>query len=615
VCGGIAAYKAVELTRLLVKSGARVQVVMTEAATKFVAPLSFETITARRVFVEMFPAQGDLSPWHTEIATWADVALVAPATANHLARLAAGLADDLLSTLLLTLERPRILCPAMNPRMWANPATQDNLTTLKKRGYRIVNPEEGHMARPGEDDGLGRLADPETIFREVSHVLSAPQDMRGVRVLVTAGRTEEFWDPVRMLTNRATGRMGFALAEEARERGADVVLIHGPTDVIPPSGVRVRRITTANELAQAVKQEFPQSNIVLMAAAVADYTFTQTAPQKIKKGEPNPEVHLVPTEDILKSLAARKDNKIIVGFALETENVLENALKKLREKHMDMVVANNPMIEGAGFAGETNQVLLIHRNGQVNELPLQSKREIAREILNAVIETYRHPEPEPEEIERQVAEEQAAQFPDYTLAGEDIEEETRRAPAPTNGRPQEHHKPKHPHRHEKHKAPKPPHEPPAAQAPKPVQLPAPKVEAPTPPPPAIIHPSDLPSTDAAATQPPGPKRSRSRRGGRRAKARLAKIAARQAAMVEGSNAPQGAPLSTGMGSTHPVPNHEPAQAPKPIPQMEMAIPAPVTVVASDEPAKQKPRRAGSGRSKVAALLRPRAKKAKESAPE
>jgi phosphopantothenoylcysteine decarboxylase/phosphopantothenate--cysteine ligase len=396
VCGGIAAYKVVELVRLLMKNGARVQVIMTEAATKFIAPLTFETVTGRDVYVEMFPNHGEISPWHTELASWPDLAIVAPATANHMARLAAGLADDLLTTTMLTLERPKVLAPAMNTRMWANAATQDNLATLKRRGYHVVMPEEGEMARPGEDDGVGRLAEPTTIYRELRHILSAPQDLRNVRVLVTGGRTEESWDPVRVLTNRASGRMGFALAEEARERGADVMLIHGPTDVIPPTGVRVRRVTTAQEMAAAVKQEIHGAKIVLMSAAVADYTFAETIAHKIKKGDPSQEIKLVPTEDILKSLADKKGDRIIVGFALETENLLENALKKLREKHLDIVVANNPLTPGAGFSGETNQVLIIHRNGRVTDLPLQSKREIAREILNAVIAIYRNPEPEPE---------------------------------------------------------------------------------------------------------------------------------------------------------------------------------------------------------------------------
>ena len=534
MCGGIAAYKAVELTRLLVKAGARVQVVMTDAATKFVAPLTFEAVTARHVFIEMFPQQGEFSPWHTEIATWADLAVVAPATANHMARLAAGLADDLLSTLMLTLERPRVLCPAMNPRMWANPATQDNLATLKQRGYRVIMPEEGQMARPGEDDGIGRLAEPEQIFRELSHVLSAPQDMRGVRVLVTAGRTEEFWDPVRMLTNRATGRMGFALAEEARERGADVTLIHGPTDVIPPTGVKIRRITTAQEMAQAVKQEFPQSNIVLMSAAVADYTFPDTVRHKIKKGDPDPQVHLVPTEDILRSLAGSKGSRIIVGFALETENVLENALKKLREKHLDLVVANNPLVEGAGFAGETNQVLLIHRSGRVVDLPLQSKREIAREILNAVIETYRHPEPEQEEIEKQFEAEQADRFPDYEPET-DLEEAI---PATSNV-------PQHPHK-KKHSRREKPHQRQAPQAAKPAAPPPPKppepVKVSAPPAKPVV---EAPVAEAApAALPPGPKKpGRTRRGGRRVRERAARIAARMAAEQQ-QQTPSAAPNMT-----------------------------------------------------------------------
>jgi phosphopantothenoylcysteine decarboxylase / phosphopantothenate---cysteine ligase len=395
VCGGIAAYKAVELCRLLIKAGARVQVIMTAAAEKFITPLTFETITGRTVHSEMFPPHGDIAPWHTELASWPDLAVIAPATAHSLARIATGLADDLLSTIMLTLERPRLVCPSMNYRMWANAATQDNVAVLRRRGYRFVMPEEGQMARPGESEGMGRLAEPQTIFSEICHILSAPQDLHGVRVLVTAGRTEESWDPVRVLTNRASGRMGFALAEEAYERGADVVLVHGPTDVVPPAGPRLRRVSTAADMAAAVKQEFPAARVVLMSAAVADYTFAKTEDHKIKKNGPTPEIRLVATEDILRSLADRKGDRIVVGFALETENLLENALKKLRDKHLDIVVANNPLSPGSGFAGETNQVLMIHRSGKVVELPLQSKREVAREILNAVIGIYRHPEPEP----------------------------------------------------------------------------------------------------------------------------------------------------------------------------------------------------------------------------
>ena len=642
VCGGIAAYKAVELTRLLIKAGARVQVVMTDAATKFVAPLTFEAVTGRHVFVEMFPSAGEFSPWHTELATWADLAVVAPATANHLARLSAGLADDLLSTLMLTLERPRILCPAMNPRMWANPATQDNLATLKRRGYRVIMPEEGQMARPGEDDGVGRLAEPDMIFREVSHVLSAPQDMRGVRVLVTAGRTEEFWDPVRMLTNRATGRMGFALAEEARERGADVLLIHGPTDVIPPTGVRIRKITTAQEMANAVKQEFTQANIVLMSAAVADYTFPETIRQKIKKGDPQPEVHLVPTEDILKSVAGSKGNRIIVGFALETENVLDNALKKLREKHLDLVVANNPLVEGAGFAGETNQVLLIHRNGRVVDLPLQSKREIAREILNAVINSYRHPEPEQEEIEKQFADEQAERFPEYEPMSE-AETAEMVAPHPTDGKPQPHKK-KHP-KHDKHRPPeshdrpqpqsaptspvsattvtkpvrvsrpamKPKPEAAAASVPerviRPAMRPKPEVSAPvvvaeaTPTVAAVV-----PLADAASVPAPGGKKpGRTRRGGRRAKARAARIAARiaeqqgQPGVAASDKIPR--PFPEPEPNPKPSPMPEPAPPPEPVPQLQLeslpvngAESTPVVVKA----AAKKPRRSPGPRRRPAA---------------
>jgi phosphopantothenoylcysteine decarboxylase/phosphopantothenate--cysteine ligase len=526
VCGGIAAYKSVELVRLLIKAGARVQVVMTEAGTKFVTPLTFETITARHVFVEMFPAHGEVSPWHTELATWADLAVIAPATANHMARLAAGIADDLLSTIMLTLERPRLLCPSMNHRMWANAATQENLAALRQRGYRLVMPDEGQMARPGEEEGWGRLAEPAVIYREIRHILSAPQDLRGVRVLVTAGRTEESWDPVRVLTNRASGRMGFALAEEARERGADVVLIHGPTDVIPPPGVRIRRVTTAAEMAGAVKQEFPTARIVLMAAAVADYTFPRTVEHKIKKGDPHPEVQLVPTEDILRSLSGQKGDRVVVGFALETENLLENSLRKLREKHLDIVVANNPLAPGAGFAGETNQVLIIHRSGRVSELPLQSKRESAREILNAVIEIYRHPEPEPE-IEPEVV-------GDMEGAGSLIEHDSELDTAvhqETHAEPENDSKRKSRRRgkHGRSGKPAPPSvAPPAADAP-PSPPPEMKTES-------LGETMPQPPSSSPAT---GHKRSRGRRGGRRA----ARARARKAAVQSGDNPSGNLPVS------------------------------------------------------------------------
>ncbi|MBL0060590.1 MAG: bifunctional phosphopantothenoylcysteine decarboxylase/phosphopantothenate--cysteine ligase CoaBC [bacterium] len=332
VTGGIAAYKAVEVARLFMQAGAKVQVVMTAAATNFVAPLTFETVTGRSVYVEMFPERGKESPWHTELSSWAEVVVVAPATADHIGRIACGLGDDLLTTTLLAYERRKVVCPSMNPRMWANPAVQENLNTLRKRGYRIIPPEIGDMARPGEEQGMGRLAEPETIYGEVHHLLSAPQDLRGVKVLVTGGRTEESWDPVRVLTNRASGRMGFALAEEARERGADVSLISGPSEVIPPSGVRLTRITTARQMAEAVKREFGYCNILLMSAAVSDYTFDHTAKNKIKKGDPDPEINLIPTEDILKGISQNKGNRVIVGFALETENVLDNALRKIARR-------------------------------------------------------------------------------------------------------------------------------------------------------------------------------------------------------------------------------------------------------------------------------------------
>lgn len=616
VCGGIAAYKAVELTRLFIKSGARVQVVMTASAQKFITPLTFETITGRNVFIEMFPQHGDISPWHTELATWPDLAVIAPATANHLARLAAGIADDLLTTVMLTLDRPRLLCPAMNHRMWNNPATQDNLSTLKRRGFRFVMPEEGQMARLGEEDGIGRLAGLDSIFREVSHMLSAPQDLRGVRVLVTGGRTEESWDPVRVLTNRSTGRMGFALAEEARERGADVVLIHGPTDVIPPTGVRVRRVTTAAEMASAVKQEFPQAKIILMAAAVADYTFARTAEHKIKKGERAPEVQLVATEDILKSLADTKNDRIVVGFALETENLLENALKKLREKHLDIVVANNPLAQGSGFALETNQVLLIHRTGRVTELPLQSKREAARDILNAVIEIYRNPEPEPEPEEVLLLDEDE-EIGGLNLDGLEIEDATieekepvaaaparspQRSPNERGGKRHKTHRDNKPHGPQPDHAQHPgePHGAQANAAPSPAPV---HVFIPAPAPPPVIGKteavSDLPGSTLSApaelpfpgtaSPAPGSKKSRGRRGGRRAqRARAKRQAAATATEHPASSAPEATvhepPAFTARESRH-------ASDPAPVIARRSEPPSPMEPAPAEAALPKKPKRA------------------------
>ncbi|MBU1936786.1 bifunctional phosphopantothenoylcysteine decarboxylase/phosphopantothenate--cysteine ligase CoaBC [bacterium] len=388
ITGGIAAYKSAYLCRLFIKAGAEVQVVMTAAGTKFVTPLTFETITARQVYTEMFPERREVSPWHTELASWAELAVIAPATANHIAKLACGLADDLLSTIMLTFDRARVLAPAMNHRMWENVATQENLRTLRARGYTILEPPKGDMARPGETAGFGRMQEPEDIFREVARLLTTPRDLKEMRVLVTAGRTEEAWDPVRILTNRSTGRMGFALAEEARERGAEVILVHGPTEVMPPAGVRAHAVVTAAQMANAVRKEAPDADMIFMAAAVSDYRFENVSSEKIKKNQQSLSVSMKQTEDILANLPRTKPKQIIVGFALETENLLENALKKLHKKKLDLVIGNNPLQEGSGFGTATNEVMLINRDGSIEGLPLLSKREVAREILERVVRLW-----------------------------------------------------------------------------------------------------------------------------------------------------------------------------------------------------------------------------------
>ncbi len=652
VTGGIAAYKAVELARLLMQSGAKVQVIMTAAATKFVVPLTFETVTGRSVFVEMFPDHGKESPWHTELSSWAELIVVAPATADHIGRIACGLGDDLLTTTLLAYERRRVICPSMNPRMWANPAVQENLNTLRRRGFRVINPEEGEMARPGEDPGLGRLAEPETIYAELRHLLSAPQDLRGVRVLVTAGRTEESWDPVRVLTNRASGRMGFALAEEARERGADVSLVAGPTDVTPPTGVRLTRITTARQMAEAVKRDFHQCNILLMSAAVSDYTFENTAQNKIKKGDPDPEIHLVPTEDILRGISQNKGSRVIVGFALETENVLDNALRKLREKHLDIVVANNPLAKGSGFQVETNQVFIIHRSGNVQDLPLQSKREIAREILNAVMEIYRNPLPEPDvepELDLDIEPELDDEIIEDThglvrFEGLDLEDaaDERQKSQPKSGKGQGKQKPK-----EQHKQPKPqpkaqakpqppqqqkpqqPTKPQPQQQPKPQPRPQSKPEpvelknGHTPPAPVVTPPQVQPATPPTAAQIAAGQaaKKKSRRGGRRERLRRerqAQRAANQSGMPFVNDAPvvtHAAPVEAVAKPQGAMAEQQPAKAAKKSRGRDKpkAEPKPVESVAA-APVVEKPEAPKKAAKKKAEKTPAEAKAAKPKAP-
>jgi phosphopantothenoylcysteine decarboxylase/phosphopantothenate--cysteine ligase len=380
ITGGIASYKSAWLARLLTQAEAAVDVVMTRGAMEFIAPITFEALTGRPVHTEIFEAGRALD--HIRLAREADAVIVAPATADFLARAAHGHADDLLSACLLATRAPVLLVPAMNDRMWAHRQTRNNVAHLGTLGYRVLEPEEGMLAA-GEGSGPGRMPEPETIFAHAGRLLEA-QSLAGTRVLVTAGPTREGIDPVRFLSNRSSGKMGVALAAAAWRRGAEVTLVAGPLEVAPPAGVLVRQVETTDQMAEVVCAELPRADALLMAAAPADFRAAEPATSKIKKRGAPPAIELAPTPDVLRDTrAARKRDAVIVGFALETDSPLENARAKLDEKGLDLVVLNRADEEGAGFAADTNRVTLVSRAG-AEELPLQLKTEVAEAILDRV---------------------------------------------------------------------------------------------------------------------------------------------------------------------------------------------------------------------------------------
>lgn len=389
VTGSIAAYKAAEVASLLNKAGADVHVIMTASAQKFVAPATFAALTGNPVQTDLFAgtdgpggAGGPLLP-HIELAK-ADLLVVAPATANILARAAHGLADDLLSTTILAAPGPVLFCPAMNVQMYRNPVTQANLTALKKYGYHVMEPGKGPLAC-GEQ-GEGRLPEPPEIVAEIARLLGPAKDLQGLAVLVTAGGTREPIDPVRFISNRSSGKMGYALARAAATRGADVTLVSAPTALAVPGGVKIILVETARQMFDAVQEHFPRMDIVIKAAAVADYRPARTAEQKIKKEGESLVVELVKNPDILLELGRRKKpGQVLVGFAAETENLLANARRKLEEKNVDLLVANDVTRPGAGFGTDTNVVKLIYRDGKVVDLPLMEKTVLADRILDAVL--------------------------------------------------------------------------------------------------------------------------------------------------------------------------------------------------------------------------------------
>src|SRR6202453_192208 len=392
VSGGIAAYKAAEIVRLLQDRGVRVQVVMTRAAQEFIRPLTFAALSGEKVITEMFGAGADEHPnidsavEHIAVAQSIDALLVAPATADVLAKFAQGIASDFLSTLYLATTAPVVVAPAMNVNMWDHPATQANLEILKKRGVRIVEAGQGYLACGMT--GAGRLAENETIVAAVMEALGAAQDLAGETVLVTAGPTREKIDPVRYLTNRSSGRMGYAIAEAALRRGARVLLVSGPAEIAAPGTAELTRVETAEEMRAAVLTLLPEATAMIMTAAVADFRPKRAVAQKIKrKGEMILEVE--PTADILAEVVQQKTKQIIVGFAAETENVLENAHKKLASKSLDLIVANDVSREGVGFDSDRNAVTIISQS-EVVEVPETSKWEVAHRVLDQVVRLRKH---------------------------------------------------------------------------------------------------------------------------------------------------------------------------------------------------------------------------------
>jgi len=378
ITGSIAAYKAAELASSLTKMGAKVDTVMTEAAQKFIAPLTLRSLTRRMVACDMWSSPENFSITHVSLAQAADVMVIAPATANFIAKMAYGLADDLLSSIVLATKAPVIVAPAMNNNMYDNPATQENIARLKERGFLIVDPETGYLAC--DMIGKGRLADIDAIVDTIKVLLGRVGDLAGKKVVVTAGGTREAIDPVRFIGNRSSGKMGYALAETARDRGADVTLISA-SQLKQPLGMHVLHVENAAQMLEAVRQSVCDTDVLVMAAAVADFRSRTTAENKIKKDEMVFNMELERTPDILAEITGKF---LRIGFAAETDNLLNNAKKKLVEKKLDLIVANDVMAFGSGFGADTNKVILIGCDGKETDLPLMSKRDVANKVWDWV---------------------------------------------------------------------------------------------------------------------------------------------------------------------------------------------------------------------------------------
>ncbi len=383
VTGGIAAYKAAALASALVKQHAAVEVVMTQHATEFITPLTFEQLTGRKVMVDTFDRNFVHQVEHISLAQRTDLVIIAPATANVCAKLAHGLADDMLTTTVLACRCPKLIAPAMNTNMYENPVTQDNLDTLRRYGWEVITPASGRLACGAV--GPGKLPEPEDLLQYVLRQLALPHDLSGKRILISAGPTQEALDPVRYLTNHSTGKMGYALARMAMLRGAEVTLVSGPVPIAPPPFIRLIPIVSARDMFEVITANAPDADYIFMAAAVADYTPAQYADDKIKKHDGDLSIPLQRTKDILAYLGEhRSDNQIICGFSMETRDMLENSRAKLQKKKVDMICANNLKVPGAGFGVDTNVITMITKD-DITQLPLMTKEETANAILDKAI--------------------------------------------------------------------------------------------------------------------------------------------------------------------------------------------------------------------------------------
>ncbi|RKD27839.1 phosphopantothenoylcysteine decarboxylase / phosphopantothenate--cysteine ligase [Caminicella sporogenes DSM 14501] len=386
VTGGIAVYKAVDVVSRLKKLSANVNVIMTKSAAKFVAPLTFQSISQNYVVTDMFAEPKTWDIEHISLAQKADLFLIVPATANIIGKIANGIADDMLSTTVMATKAPVLIAPAMNTNMYNNPIVQRNIDILKRLGYKFIEPVSGRLACG--DYGKGKLAEPQDIVNEIINLFKSDysKDLEGRKIIVTAGPTQEPIDPVRYITNHSTGKMGYAIAKAAKNRGAEVLLISGPTNLSAPDGVKIINVVTANEMYEAVLNNLKDADIVIKSAAVADYRPKNKSDVKIKKSDDDLNIELTRNPDILYEIGKIKGNRILVGFAAETNDVLNNALKKIKKKNLDLIVANDITQKGAGFKSETNIVTIIDKNGNYKSLKKMTKEEVADVILDKVVD-------------------------------------------------------------------------------------------------------------------------------------------------------------------------------------------------------------------------------------